>query len=307
MTDSQQSERSQAVLMPRHLIEPLEPFEWLFRQRVIEGSVRLAMSKVALVGLARNCAAPLKANLERVKTLGERCREWAFHCETNDNTDATLEVLAEFCSRHPQASYLERTLNRQQFSAEFAGPRTIALAEYRTACQQWVRDNAADADYCVVIDLDAWGGWSLDGVLNSIGWLVELPGAYGMASVSLFQHPAAMTDANGVTKQIASWLHYDCWAMRGVGQARTYWDDYTAGFGGWKYQWIPPVGSQPVLVSSAFGGMGIYRTEAFLAGTYDGAEDCEHVTYHESIAQATGQHLYLNPSQRCIMRWLDGG
>ena len=307
MTDSQQSERSHSVLMPRHLIEPLEPFEPLFRQRVIEGQVRLALSKIAMVGLARNCAAPLKANLERVKMLGEKCRAWRFHCETNDNTDATTEVLAEFCGTHPQASYRERTLNRQQFSAEFAGPRTIALAEYRTACQQWVRDHAADADYCVVIDLDAWGGWSLDGVLNGIGWLVELPGAYGMASVSLFQHPAAATNGDGETKLLPAWMHYDCWALRGVGQARTYWDDYTAGLGGWKYQWIPPVGSQPVLVSSAFGGMGIYRTEAFLAGTYDGATDCEHVTYHESIAKATGQHLYLNPSQRCIMRWLDGG
>lgn len=305
MTDSQPSGRSQAVLMPRHLIEPLEPFEPLFRQRVTEGEVRLALSKVAIVGLARNCAPQLKANLERVKTLGEQCYEWRFHCETNDNADDTPEVLAEFCGKHPQASYRERTLNRQQFSAEFAGPRTIALAEYRTACQQWVRDNAADADYCVVIDLDAWGGWSLDGVLNGIGWLVELPGAYGMASVSLFQHPAYITDAEGNTTRTTQFLHYDCWAMRGVGQARTYWDDYTAGFGGWKYQWIPPVGSQPVLVSSAFGGMGIYRAEAFLAGTYDGTTDCEHVTYHESIAKATGQHLYLNPSQRCIMRWID--
>ena len=102
MTDSQQSERSHSVLMPRNLIEPLEPFEPLFRQRVIEGQVRLALSKIAMVGLARNCAAPLKANLERVKTLGEKCRAWRFHCETNDNTDATTEVLAEFCGTHPR-------------------------------------------------------------------------------------------------------------------------------------------------------------------------------------------------------------
>ena len=105
MTDSQPSGRSHTVLMPRHLIEPLEPFEPLFRQRDIEAQGRLAVCKIAMVGLARNCASPLKANLERVKTLGEKCRAWRFHCETNDNTDATTEVLADFCGTHPQASY----------------------------------------------------------------------------------------------------------------------------------------------------------------------------------------------------------
>jgi hypothetical protein len=54
------------------------------------------------------------------------------------------------------------------------------------------------------------------------------------------------------------------------------------------------------------GGLCISRTDAYLAGTYDGA-DCEHVPFHESIAKATGLGLYLNPSQRCVMRWLDGG
>lgn len=307
MTDSQQSERTQSVQLPRHLIEPLEPFDSLWRQRIAEGQVRLSLSRVAIVGLARNCAGPLRGNLERVKTLGGLCRSWALHVETNDNIDATVDVLQEWKEKCPEISYRNRTLSRQQFSAEFSGPRTIALAEYRTDCQTWVRQHAAAADYVIVIDLDAWGGWSLDGVLNGIGWLVELPGAYGMASVSLFQYPATVTDSQGETKLAPAWMHYDCWAMRGVGQARCYWDDYTAGLGGWKYQWLPAVGSPPVLVSSAFGGIGIYRTEAFLSGVYRGETDCEHVTMHESIAKATGQHLYLNPSQRCVMRWMDGG
>jgi hypothetical protein len=310
MTDSQPSGRSQAVLVPRHLIEPLEPFEPLFRQRVIEGSVRLALSKVAIVGLARNCAAPLKANLERVKTLGEKCRAWRFHCETNDNTDATTEVLAEFCSRHPQASYRDRTLERPQFSAEFAGPRTQALAEYRTACQEWVRHHSADADLVVVIDFDMWGGWIPSGLHAGVGCLQAMPEAYGMASISLIEHPGYVLE-QGVPKSVPAWIHYDCWAMRGVGQRGNFFDDYTAGQGGWKHQYLPPVGSPPVLVSSAFGGMGIYRTEAYLAGKYDGS-DCEHVPFHQSVAEATGQGLYVCPSMRTIMHWLpseagDGG
>jgi len=292
----------ETVKIPTHLLRPTEPFRSSFDEQVVSGAVELAESRIAIVGLARNCDWQVAANLERAARLGESCREWKLHMETNDNEDGTDQVLADFCRKHRQATFTSQRLGREQFSTEFAGRRTEALAEYRAACQRWVRDCAADSDYVVVIDFDAWGGWLGEGVVNGFGWLREMPDAYGMASVSLLQHPAYETNAEGHTRPIAAWLHYDCWALR----LNSFWDDYTAGVGGWKHQWLPPVGSPPVPVCSAMGGLCIYRTYAYLAGTYDGA-DCEHVPFHESIAKATGLGLYLNPSQRCVMRWLDGG
>ena len=291
----------ETVNIPEHLLLPSPPFRSSFEDQAAQGADDLADCEIAIVGLARSCAPQLVANLERVSRLGEFCSSWKLHVETNDNEDNTDQVLADFCRQHRQATFTSQRLGRQQFSTEFAGRRTEALAEYRTACQQWVAENAADADYVVVIDLDAWGGWSNRGLLNGFGWLRDMPDAYGMASVSLLQHPAYQTNAGGETQLIAAWLHYDCWALR----LNSYWDDYTNGLGGWKHQWLPPVGSPPVPVCSAMGGLAIYHTDAYLAGTYDGA-DCEHVTFHESISAATGQRLYLNPSQRCVMRWLDG-
>jgi hypothetical protein len=292
----------ETVKIPEHLVRPIQPFRSAHADQVVVGTIELAASDIAIVGLARNCAPQLAANLELAARLGESARSWRLHVETNDNEDATDQVLADFCRRNRQATFTSQQLGRVQFSTEFAGRRTEALAEYRAACQQWVRDCAADTDYVVVIDLDAWGGWIPDGVLNGFGWLRELPEAYGMASVSLLQHPAYETNAEGVTRIVPAWLHYDCWALR----LNSYWDDYTNGIGGWKHQWIPPVGSNPVPVCSAMGGLAIYRTYAYLAGRYDG-RDCEHVPFHESIADATGQQLYINPAQRCVMRWLDGG
>ncbi len=288
--------------IPQHLLCPSPPFVESYDRHVAAASGRLARSKVAFVGLARNCGLSLRQNLLRLGQITSRCREWACHIESNDCTDDTVEVLTEFAAKHRQITFGYQVLGRQQFSTEFAGRRTEALAEYRTACQRWVRDCAADSDYVVVVDLDAWGGWSADGFLNGIGWLMDMPECYGMASVSLLQHPAYETNAEGHTRPIAAWLHYDCWALR----LNSYWDDYTNGVGGWKHHWLPPVGSPPVPVCSAMGGLCIYRTDAYLAGTYDGA-DCEHVPFHESIAKATGLGLYLNPSQRCVMRWLDAG
>lgn len=287
--------------LPQHLVYPLAEFGESFQENVLAGSRLLSSSRLAVVGLARNCAGPLHENLRRLQNLVENAAAWQLHIETNDNTDETVQVLADFCREHRAATFTAQTLDRQQFSAEFAGPRTIALAEYRAACQQWVRECAADADFTIVIDWDQWGGWSSAGVLNGLGWLAKKPDAYGMASVSLLQSPVMATDQAGNTTKQAAWLQYDAWALR----LNSYWDDYTAGHGGWKHHWLPPVGSPPVPVCSAFGGLAIYRTAAYLKGTYNGERDCEHVSFHESVATATGQALFLCPSMRCVMHWME--
>jgi len=281
--------------LPARLWFPHEPFDKAYAERAAEGAERLKHSHIAVVGLARNCATRLAQNLGLVESLGSKAKRWQLHIESNDCEDETLSVLANFSQQYPQATFHYSILGRQHHPAEFAARRTIALAEYRDACQRWVRSCATDADYVIVVDFDAWGGWNERGLLNGLGWLVEMPGAYGMASTSLFQYDW------GTGPQ---WCHYDLWALRGVGQHGCYWDTYQNGYGGFGFSWLPPVGSPPVFVSSAFGGMCIYRTDAYLRGTYDGVRDCEHVPFHESIARATGQHLYLNPSQRMLMSWL---
>jgi hypothetical protein len=282
--------------IPSSLIEPAGEFVEPYAARVAEGIERLKHSRVAFVGLARNCAESLAHNLLMAERVGRSCKGWQLHIEANDCEDQTLEVLASFCNEYKQATFHYQILGRQHYPSEFSGRRTIALAEYRHACQSWVRACASDTDYVIVVDWDARGGWSVGGLLNGLGWLVELQGAYGMASTSLFQHNFG---------QGPQWLHYDLWALRGVGQPDCYYDTYRNNIGGWGFQWVPPVGSPPVLVASAFGGMCIYRTEAYLKGTYDGVHDVEHVPFHQSISRATGRHLYLNPSQRMIMNWME--
>lgn len=291
--------------VPERLLAPSDEFldDWMAAVRL--GTANLRWSSVAFVGLARNCAAPLANNLSRLKKLADLCGSWCLHVETNDNADDTVDVLRAFAECHDQASYRDQTLGRQQFSAEFAGPRTIALAEYRTACQAWVAENAADTDFTIVIDWDAMGGWWHDGALNSVGQLAMTPDAYAMASVSLLEHPVMAMGEDHTPTLTKGWVHYDAWALRGIGQPSCYWDAYTAGVGGWAHQWLPPVGSPPVVVASAFGGFCVYRTQDYLAATYTGARDCEHVTAHRSIAERTGRRLYINPSCRTIMRWMD--
>lgn len=286
---------SLTVNIPLHLAMPLSEFEADYYDQVHAGQLHMRESRVAFVGLARSCAGPLTNNLSKIEQLSRCFASWALHIEENDSDDTTVQVLTDFAARHPQATFTSQRLDREQFSAEFAGKRTIALAEYRAACQQWVRECCPDSDYVVVIDFDAWGGWIDEGLANAFGWMSHMPDAYGMASVSLFQHQF---------RDGAHWAHYDLWALRGVGQPGCYWDTYQNGCGGWGYWWFPAVGSEPVVVASAFGGMVIYRTSAYLAGSYDGTKDCEHVAFHQSVSRQTGMRLYVCPSMRTVMHWL---
>ena len=58
-------------------------------------------------------------------------------------------------------------------------------------------------------------------------------------------------------------------------------------------------GEPLVPVTCCFGGLGIYRMEAFRKGSYC-PSDCEHVTFHKSLIEAGHGRLFLNPSQILI-------
>ena len=278
------------MMLPAHLWLPIKEFAPAYEKACGIGADFLTKSKVVFVGLARNCAPWLADNLGRLEESLPAYGQWALHIESNDCDDSTPDVLNEFAKRHKQASFHYAVLGRGQYGSEFAGRRTIALAEYRNRCVSWVKAMHADADYVVVIDWDQWGGWNQAGLVNGVGQLQLIEDAYGMASWSLFQHDFGAG---------LDWYHYDCWSLR----LNSYWDDYTAGIGGWKYPFLPPVGSPPVAVCSAFGGLAVYRGRDYLSGVYHGETDCEHVTFHRSIAAASKLKLYVNPSQRCVMHW----
>lgn len=284
---------------PDELLYPVEPLAEECAANVRAGAAVMRDAKVAIVGLARNCGHSLRANISRALDIAADCREAAVHIEENDSTDDTKKILLEASAESCNITATLQTLGRKQRGDEFAGPRTRDLAEYRTTCQSWVLDFAADSDYVVVVDWDQRGGWSHYGVVNGFGWLAATSDAYGMASVSLLETAVVAMDENTPIKT-TGWLHYDAWALR----LNTWLDDYRMGHGSWKHQWIPLVGSDPVHVRSAFGGLCIYRTQDYLAGTYSG-EDCEHVTFHRTIKERTGKNLYINPTQRCVMQWLE--
>lgn len=259
-----------------------------YREHVEYGRAAARRQKLAIVSICRNAMPHLKNTLHLIDELAGLWRDCSLYVFENDSTDETAKVLDDFAIRQ-WVTVEHDTLGGEDYRG-FGSERTIRLAKCRSRCQEWVRQNAADAGYVLVLDADPHGGFSVDGVLNSLGWFCEMlgesfhrrePGA--MASYSLYMREEGAGQFGAA--------QYDAWAAR-----MGHWEDDRQMQ--WFHLFMPPVGSNPIPMNSAFGGMCLYRREAFLAGVYEGG-DCEHVALHRSMQKA-GYQLFLNPGSRYV-------
>jgi hypothetical protein len=213
----------------------------------------------------------------------------------NDSADGTQDFLKAWADGDRRKVSLNIN-HRPHLSHTIAQERTVALAEYREQCQHWVRSREP-VDYVIVFDTDPWGGFSIDGVMNSIAWMSLDHSWYGLASYS-------WCEMNTAIGPIAA--HYDAFAAR-----LNHWGRRDQQ---WFHHWHPAVGSPPVEFNSAFGQLCVYRADPYLSGKYGGS-DCEHAVFHRSIARQarlwSDEHyrLGLNPSSRAVSFWVptDGG
>jgi hypothetical protein len=240
---------------------------------------------VALVAICRNAMPWLPRTLDLVEQTGAMFREWSCFIYENDSADETKEVLAAWSDGQQRHVSLNDN-GRPHLNYTTEPVRTHALAEYRTACQTFVR-HGERPDYVIVFDTDPWGGWSVDGVATSVAHMTRYRTLYGLASYSWGEWGPPLTP-----KPMA--VHYDAFAARVSGWLQR---DQN-----WFHLWHPPVGAPPIQFNSAFGQLAIYDGLRFLQGRYSG-EDCEHVCLHRSIAQHGGR-MALNPSMRCVSFWI---
>lgn len=246
-----------------------------------------------IVAIARNAMPALGNTLLLAAAVARGFRSCRMFVFENDSDDATPQVLDAVAADHSSwFSVRHETLGGVD-ARGFEPERTARLAYCRNQCMNWVRESADTTSWTIVLDTDPAGGFSVDGVFNSVYRLSELqlrhavPQPGGMASYSLWRRGSGIA-------------HYDAWAARPV----SWWRDRRDEIGfKWFSAFLPPVGSPPCPMNSAFGGLGVYRTEAFLCGGYSG-EDCEHVPHHKRMREA-GYQMWLNPGCRYISVWTD--
>ena len=245
----------------------------------------IASATIAIVGVARSCAGAIGPTVDALMAATAGFREREVVIVESDSSDGTVRELERLQG------------NRQlQFRSEGRLSSTMPLRTQRIAhCRNLLVDEIARKgpnapDYVMVADFDGVNGLVTRDAVEScwergFAWdVVTANQTEGYYDIWALRH--------------AVWSPGDCWSavreltpIMGKEAARHLAID--------ARQVRIPEGTAPFEVDSAFGGLAIYRREAFLAGRYagldgDGREICEHVPYHASL-RAAGHRIVLNP------------
>jgi hypothetical protein len=283
-------------MLSKPLFAVLPEFQSKYLEYIEAGQNYLKDKHIIFAGLARNLSNSLKTNIEQLDKIRATCGKLSYFVYENDSSDNTPEQLELLHKTISGFNYVSEKLDLAAFTKENPSllksqNRTSALAKHRNFCIEYIQQNYEDVDYVVVIDLD-FQKFSLDGLMNSFGWMQQEHQIKAIAGNSFeikFIHTLGHQNL---------W-NYDCWAYRG-----SWWEDLQAQYEYYHYDpmlwfglWQPPIGSPPIKVNSAFGGSTIYKSSAFLSGKYEGY-DCEHVCFHKNLYSLLPDFdLRINPSQ----------
>jgi len=268
----------------------------LYKSFLDLGIDSLSKKRIAVSILARNNSDVIQKNLTILINALKKAKDYRIIIYENDSEDNTVELIKDLAKDNDRILLHTKKHNRKHYGPVRNVERTINLAEYRNHNLSVIAKNFADFDYTIVCDIDFLEFYDVS-IYHSLG-VIQQPNVNAVCGVSY-------TIKQYGDQQIL-W-NYDSWAYRG-----SWWQDLNLIPGlsyhmfkdamAWYGIFIPPMGSQPFQVNSAFGGMAIYKTCEYIQGLYKGG-DCEHVNFHLSLSNKNPKFmLLLNPSQVMLMK-----
>lgn len=250
--------------------------------RIANGTKRALNLTVAIVGCVRDVSEMLPINSRRIEKIGGLFKDYRVFFAENDSVDNTVDILANWRFNNPRVDFLSEKLNTPRLNDE-TDERMNYMAIYRNKYFQWVKEHP-DFDLIIVLDADFQGaGWSLDGIKNTMGW-------FGWDVIS----------SNGLDRNPLIGGYYDilpCLISSYEDQMAERRYPYTNLV--LKRDKTRPkfIRGEPLFrVHSAFGGLAIYKTQAFLSGEFYSGELCDHATLHRRMWANGFDQQFINPS-----------
>jgi len=265
----------------------------------------LISARAVFVGVARDSGealAPMLENVERLQGLFTQSAAVFFE---NDSTDNTKADLAAWCARHENARVVE--MDGLLASCPL---RTVRMAQVRNRALALIREDFSDWDFLFLMDCsEANGGViDLDIAARAIRYMIREPSCAGL-----------FANQDGYYEDLWA-LRHPTWCPGDIWEATL---DHFVQHGGsdqevFKAVFTPRVGNvpasdPPMRVTSAFGGMAVYKIPSVLqnpnayvgykrrtlltsSGRREvGWQQCEHVSFNEGFS-AIGQGLYIMPN-----------
>ncbi len=247
-----------------------------------------------IVCCARSCGPFLPDVLNNIEAIAGLYERPAYVFVENDSTDDTKAQLRAWLNGRPDADLIEF-----DGLAERLPRRTERLAVCRNAYIDRIRQAGySDRDHLVIFDADDInsGPIEISEYARARDWLAATEGAVAgfvntdpiYYDILALRHP--------------TWCPNDYWvevkrkrgSLTKMEARQKYCFDRQIAISPW---------TDPIEVTSAFGGLGIYEMGPALKGEYVGvsAEDretCEHVPFHLDIARHSGGKLFILPWMR---------
>jgi len=255
---------------------------------------------IIVCGCTKNSANYIQSHLEKLYALRSIYSRFQMVIFENDSTDNTKAILKNFEASHDNVHMLFDTLNGKIKTPATIKPHSryvhkpLNLSYARNALLDYIETHFSNFDHMIMVDLDSVVNKFKPSLIRNI---LEKYGSSGWDALT----------ANSAGK------YYDIWALRVYPDI---WDPELHGKL-WKYPidydcWMMrdtrksvsgnqisiPVDFPLIPVTSAFGGMGIYRISSIQGCRYSAEFDqsltCEHVSFHNQIIKNGGK-IFICP------------
>lgn len=250
----------------------------------------ISEATILLAGPVRNASAQIDNDFEHLlASLNQFKKVFCFVVES-DSTDDTIARLERFSQQFPNFSFVSVGQLSKKLSK-----RTDRIAYCRNLIIDAVAQDPkyVDVDFIAMADMDGMNGLITQEKIAQC-WEVDEPWDVITANqlgeyydVWALSHPY--------------WNPIDCWEQKR--KLENILGDKSAQniAVGCKQAAIDPR-SDLIEVDSAFGGLGIYTREAFLAGRYAGTDDqaggidvADHIPFHRDLRNK-GYRIFINPA-----------
>ena len=253
----------------------------------------ISISNILIVGLARNCEAVIANEIKNINKAFSSAKNIEWIIVESDSNDRTSEVIKNLAKK-----YSINLISLGNLIDEFP-KRTARIAFCRNTYVEEINNNNlySNIDYVVVADLDGVNNKINSNSVNSC-WETNLNWDACFANQS-----APYYDIWALRHKI--WSPNDCNEQAKFLREFSSSQSASAKAAIYSKMITIPSNSNPIKVDSAFGGIGIYKKDAFKLGKYKGQDKkenqvCEHIHFNECLTKA-GKILIINP------KFINGG
>ena len=277
---------------PESLFQPAENQRASYNKRLVSGFKTAQKSNVIICGMCRDIEDTAYKTISRIERLSSFFNSSYIVIYENDSNDKTPEILKDWQESNDSVTVFSEVIGTKRLE-DTSVERCHIMKDARNKLQNEVKILESsiylDIDFVILVDMDLIGGWSYEGILNSLSYTHwDFIGSNGLHYGTVNKEGLLTNNLEEIAR--IDRIFFDTFAYKDVGETAQVRKSSSE-----KNKIRLGRGEEPYRVESCFGGLGIYRWNAYKVGQYD-MYACDHVCFNESIAREGFKSIYINPS-----------